>query len=61
VSFYHVPVKRRLAARPEVEEAISAVKLASPEKVWSEVKSGSIRDSFTIQGLALYERLNPAP
>jgi len=57
VSFYHVPVVRRVAGRPETEEAISSVRLATRAEVWKAIQSGSIRDGFTLQALALYEKL----
>jgi ADP-ribose pyrophosphatase len=57
VSFYHVPVVRRTAHRREVEEAISRVRLATREEMWKGIRSGSIRDGLTLQGLALYEKL----
>lgn len=57
VSFYHVPVMRRVAGRPETEEAISSVRTATREEVWMSIRSGSIRDGFSLQALALYEKL----
>jgi ADP-ribose pyrophosphatase len=56
VSFYHVPVVRRTAARPEIEEAIGRVRLVAPDELWKLIRSGDIRDSFTLQALALFER-----
>jgi ADP-ribose pyrophosphatase len=56
VSFYHVPVVRSAMRRPETEEAIRSVHLATREQVWKGILSGSIRDSFTLQALALYEK-----
>jgi ADP-ribose pyrophosphatase len=62
VSFYHVPVVRRSPARPETEEAITAVRLASTADVRRDIRSGAIRDAFTVQALALYEgRRDDAP
>lgn len=57
VSYYHVPVVRRTEPRPEMEEAIIGTRLATPEEMWSAFRSGDIRDGFTLQALALYERL----
>jgi len=56
VSFYHVPVTSRVAATPEVSEAIHAVFLASRAETWDRIRSGEIRDSFTLQALALFEK-----
>jgi ADP-ribose pyrophosphatase len=55
VSFYHVPVVQRIRERPEVEEAIDRVRLATRQEVWDGIRSGAIRDGFTLQALALYE------
>jgi ADP-ribose pyrophosphatase len=57
VSFYHIPVVRRTAHKPEAEEAISRVRLATREELWELIQSGGIRDGFTLQALALYEKL----
>lgn len=56
ISFYHVPVTRRVDVTPEVEEAIVRVGLYSPEQMWTAIRSGFIRDSFSLQGLSLYEK-----
>jgi ADP-ribose pyrophosphatase len=56
VSFYHVPVVRRTARRPELEESIARVRLATRDEVWEGIRSGAIRDGFTLQALALYEK-----
>jgi ADP-ribose pyrophosphatase len=55
VSFYHVPIVERERRDPEIEEAIVSVSLASPASVWSFIRHGKIRDSFTLQAIALYE------
>lgn len=55
VSFYHVPVVRRASARPELEEAIERVHLATKDQLWEGIRSGRIRDGFTLQALALFE------
>jgi len=55
-SFYHVEVIARAAARPETSEAIAGVRLATPSELWDAVRSGAVRDSFTLQALALWDR-----
>jgi ADP-ribose pyrophosphatase len=55
VSFYHVPVVRRGAAKPETEEAIRKVSLASRQEIWKEIHAGTFKDGFTLSALALYE------
>ena len=55
VSFYHVPVLRIQAARPETKEAISKVSLASRAEIWKQVAAGHMRDNFTVTALSLYE------
>jgi ADP-ribose pyrophosphatase len=55
VSFYHVPIVRRTAPSPEVGESIARVHLATRSEVWEDIRSGVIRDGFTVQALALYE------
>jgi ADP-ribose diphosphatase len=56
VCFYHVPVLQRTERRPEMEEAIRRILLATPVEAWNSIKSGAIRDAFTLQALALYEK-----
>ena len=56
VSIYHVAVQRRTTQRIEPEEAITAVRLLAPDQVWEAIDAGRIRDGFTVQALALYER-----
>jgi ADP-ribose pyrophosphatase len=56
-SFYHVPVVRHTSPTPESEEAITRVLLSTREEVWKAITSGAIRDGFTLQALALFERL----
>ena len=55
VSFYHVPVVRRGAPKPETKEAIRSVSVASRQDIWNEIHAGKIKDGFTLAGLALYE------
>jgi ADP-ribose pyrophosphatase len=57
VSFFHVPVVAKQASAREPEEAIVRLRLASPAEIWEEITAGRIRDSFTLQALALYEKL----
>jgi ADP-ribose pyrophosphatase len=56
VSFYHIPINGHVGATPEREEAVSEVLLLSRSDMWSHIASGRIRDSFTVQALAFYER-----
>ena len=55
VSFFHVPVTGHVAAEPETYEAIFRTVLLTKAELWSRIYSGEIRDSFTVQALALYE------
>ncbi|MGQ0649809.1 MAG: NUDIX hydrolase, partial [Gemmatimonadaceae bacterium] len=55
VSFYHVPVTRRTGSSHEAAEAITGVRLAPRTEVLRLIRSGVIRDAFTLQALALYE------
>jgi ADP-ribose pyrophosphatase len=57
ISFYHVPVTRRMASAPETSEAIHGVFLASRDQIWDRIRTGDLRDGFTLQALALYEKL----
>jgi ADP-ribose pyrophosphatase len=56
VSFYHIPIIGQVEAKPEREEAVNEVLVLSRSDIWSHIASGHIRDSFTVQALALYER-----
>ena len=56
VNFYYVPVTSKLATEPELQEAITTTRLLSVEGVWAKILAGSIRDSFTIQAMALFEK-----
>jgi ADP-ribose pyrophosphatase len=56
VSFFHVPVTGHAPQTPEPQEAIFRVVLLTREELWSRITSGAIRDAFTVQALALYER-----
>jgi ADP-ribose pyrophosphatase len=55
VFFYYVPVTSYQAQFKE-EEAIRTISLLSINDLWRQIDSSHIRDSFTIQALALYER-----
>jgi ADP-ribose pyrophosphatase len=57
VSFYHVAVARRVECRREPSEAIRGVKIASLARVWEMIRSGELRDGFTLQGIALFEKV----
>lgn len=56
VSFYHVPLTHRAPGVGEGGEAIEGVHLVPSEGIWQRIDSGAIRDGFTLQALALYER-----
>jgi ADP-ribose pyrophosphatase len=56
VCFFHIPVTGRAAAEPEPQEAISQVVLLTRSELWTRIDSGALRDGFTVQALALYER-----
>jgi ADP-ribose pyrophosphatase len=56
VSFYHIPVTSHAEADPEAYEAITKVTLLPVSEAWNRIEAGTIRDAFTIQGLALWER-----
>lgn len=56
VTFYHVAVTRQSLSAPETQEAILGSCLLSPQDLWKEIMSGDIRDPFTIQALALFEK-----
>jgi ADP-ribose pyrophosphatase len=55
VSFYHVPVTQRVASSPEAAELIRSVSLLSRDQAWDRIRSGELRDAFTVQALALLE------
>lgn len=59
VSFYHVPITARVSSAPESQEAITGVRLASREEAWEDIMAGRIRDAFTLQAMALFERSRP--
>jgi hypothetical protein len=42
-------------AKPETEEAIGKVSLASRADIWKEIRAGEIKDNFTVTALSLYE------
>lgn len=56
VSFFHVPVTGRENAAPESHEAIARVIPIPRSDLWRRIESGAVRDAFTVQALALYER-----
>lgn len=56
VSFFHVPVIGNAARKPEPQEAISRVVHVTRDEHWAYIDSGMIRDAYTVQALALYER-----
>jgi ADP-ribose pyrophosphatase len=55
-SFFHVPVTGRAVEAPEPQEAISQIVLLPRQELWTRIDSGAVRDAFTVQALALYER-----
>jgi len=56
VSFFHVPVTGREDATPESHEAIARVMAIPRSELWGRIETGAVRDAFTVQALALYER-----
>jgi ADP-ribose pyrophosphatase len=56
VSFYVVAVTHKSAARPEITEAIETVRIMSPDAIWDAIAERTIKDAFTLQALALFER-----
>jgi ADP-ribose pyrophosphatase len=56
VSFFHVGVTGREEAHAENTEAISMVRLMRLGELWEEILSGRIRDAFTIQAIAFFQK-----
>ena len=55
-SFFHVRATAAAPAEPEAHEAIVRHVLLSADELWARIDSGEVRDAFTVQALALYER-----
>src|SRR5487761_1409324 len=55
-AFFHVPVADQDERAPEDAEAITRVVLLTRDEIWRRIDSGEVRDAFTVQALALYER-----
>jgi ADP-ribose pyrophosphatase len=55
-AFFHVPVTEHVTETPELHEVIYRTVLLTREELWSRIASGAVRDAFTVQALALYER-----
>lgn len=55
-SFFHVPVTGRAASTPETAEAIERTVTLPRTVLWNRIEAGTVRDAFTVQALALYER-----
>jgi ADP-ribose pyrophosphatase len=56
VFFYHIPVTLRDPNFSKSSEAILSVSILSPEEIWKKIRLGVIRDGFTLQAIALYEK-----
>ncbi len=56
-SFYQVGITDRVAPQAEAREEIRDRRFVSPADLWEMIRGGEMRDSFTIQGLALLEEL----
>lgn len=56
VFFYHVGVTDYQATPTEKGEIDGEVLLVSLEDIWKSIRTGLLRDSFTLQALALFER-----
>ena len=55
-NFVLVLVNEKRTANPEATELIERVFATGRNYVWDDIQNGVIKDGFTIQGLALYER-----
>jgi hypothetical protein len=55
-SFFHIRVSTMRDAMPEAEESIERIVLMTREQMWASIDAGELRDAFTVQALALYER-----
>jgi len=55
-SFFHVQVTSRVPEDPEAHEAILGTVLLELDELWNRIESGAVRDAFTVQALAFYER-----
>jgi len=60
VHYVQVPVVARAVPMPDAHEAITGVQLMSPAEIWSAVRAGRIRDGFTLQAIALWEKFGQA-
>lgn len=54
IFYYHVAVTNHMTGSAEKEEAITNVSLVSLETLWDSVRTGKLKDSFTLQALAFY-------
>jgi len=56
VHYVLVPLVGRAAPSHESSEAIAEIEVISPEEAWSQIRDGRIRDGFTLQAIALWEK-----
>jgi ADP-ribose diphosphatase len=56
VSFFHTPVIDNAAQSPEPQEAIARIVIVTRDELWTHIDAGTVRDGYTVQALALYER-----
>jgi len=56
VHYLHVPVTGRRDSDPEAREAIVGIEVLAPEEIWSQIRDGRLRDGFTLQGMALWDK-----
>ncbi|MCG8688661.1 MAG: NUDIX hydrolase [Desulfobacterales bacterium] len=55
VSFYHISITDQSSFDPEVEEAISEVKIMKKKETMDKITKGIITDGFTIQALMFFD------
>ena len=58
VSFYHIPIMKRINPNSDIAEPISNIELIPISKIWKKIINGEILDSFTIQALVLFEKFD---
>jgi len=58
VSFYHIPIKKRIDPNSDITEPISNIELIPIPLIWEKIRNGEILDSFTIQALVLFEKFS---
>jgi ADP-ribose pyrophosphatase len=59
VHFLYGPIVGRISRVADPREAITETRLLPADEIWSAIRAGRIRDSFTIQAMALLNALGP--